>query len=67
MTGSSTAVAREQRVMKIREFIPVYCGAESTWILAGRDISESLGNYKQWLFLSWQHIRQRYRRSVLGK
>lgn len=53
--------------MKIREFIPVYCGAESTWILAGRDISESLGNYKQWLFLSWQHIRQRYRRSVLGK
>jgi ABC-2 type transport system permease protein len=36
------------------------------WIVAIRDILFGLSDYRLWMFLGWQDIRQRYRRSVLG-
>lgn len=39
---------------------------ESVWTVAMRDVVTGVRNYRLWMFLGWQDIRQRYRRSVLG-
>ncbi len=48
--------------------VPTYIAGvqESIWVVAAQDISEGLRSYRLWMFLGWQDIRQRYRRSVLG-
>lgn len=38
----------------------------SIWKAAWNDVASGLANYRLWMFLGWQDIRQRYRRSVLG-
>lgn len=39
---------------------------ESVWKIAIRDVADGVGDVQLWMFLGWQDIRQRYRRSVLG-
>jgi ABC-type polysaccharide/polyol phosphate export permease len=38
----------------------------SVWSVAWTDISQGVANYRLWMFLAWQDIRTRYRRSLLG-
>ena len=38
----------------------------SAWSVAWADIIQGVGNYRLWMFLAWQDIRTRYRRSMLG-
>jgi ABC-type polysaccharide/polyol phosphate export systems, permease component len=38
----------------------------SLWTIALRDLIAGIRDHRLWMFLGWQDIRQRYRRSVLG-
>jgi ABC-type polysaccharide/polyol phosphate export permease len=49
-----------------RSFVYIAGVKESVWRVALRDVKHGLSSYRVWMFLGWQDIRQRYRRSVLG-
>lgn len=57
MSGTSSGSAVPNYIVGVRI---------SIWRAAWNDVASGLANYRLWMFLGWQDIRQRYRRSVLG-
>jgi ABC-type polysaccharide/polyol phosphate export permease len=49
-----------------KDFVYTAGKKESIWLIAIKDIIEGISDYRLWMFLGWQDIKQRYRRSVLG-
>ena len=52
--------------IKSQEVIYIAGRPESLWQVALRDIVTGLADYRLWMFLGWQDIKQQYRRSVIG-